>query len=63
MKMVRMVFPPDGLLLFASSAQAVLRPSRRSLRSLLRMRWNLSGTKKLPHPEEAAPELVEGSSR
>ena len=38
---------------FNSCTDAV-RPSRRALRALLRMRYTFDGTKEIPHPEEAA---------
>ena len=36
----------------------VLRPSRRALRALLRMRYTFDKIKKIPHPEEAARAAV-----
>src|SRR5260370_34325562 len=34
--------------------KAIVRPSRRALRALLRMRESIDGTNNFPHPEEAA---------
>ena len=40
-----------------------LRPSRRPLRGLLRMRYSFDRTKKMPHPEEAAEAAVSKAAR
>ena len=62
-RLIRWVSPRGWARIGMKGCRTGLRPSRRRLRQLLRMRVGLDGIKKIPHPEEAATAAVSKDAR